>query len=117
MTIKHLLTALFVAAMLPATAQDHFAQLDVKTSTICDMCKKTIEAELIYEKGIKKVEVHLEDHMVHVRYDDRKTEPATIRKAIAAIGYDADEVKADEKAWEKLPACCKAEGCGKSTTH
>ena len=117
MTIKHLLTALFVAAVLPATAQDHFAQLDVKTSTICDMCKKTIEAELIYEKGIKKVDVHLEDHLVHVLYDDRKTEPASIRKAIAAIGYDADGVKAEVKAWEKLPACCKAEGCGRSTAR
>lgn len=117
MNLKTSILLLFITVVVPVAAQDHLAQLDVKTSTICDMCKKTIETELIYEKGVKKVDVHLDDKTVHVQYDDRKTDPVAIRKAIAGLGYDADDLKADENAWRKLPACCKEEGCGKSTTH
>jgi copper chaperone CopZ len=89
------------------------ASIDVKSTTICDMCEKTIETELIYEKGVKKVEVDLEKAIVHVEYDAKKTSPAAIRTAITKLGYQADDLPADEAAWKKLPACCKNEGCGK----
>ncbi len=110
---KNLLILLFSAA-LPSFAQDHLATIDVKTSTVCDMCEKTIETELIYEKGVRHVDVYLEEAIVQVQYDDRKTDPVAIRTALSKLGYDADGVKADEKAWQKLPDCCKKEGCGKS---
>jgi len=33
---------------------------------------------------------------------------ATIRAAISKLGFDADNVKADPTAYEKLDGCCKA---------
>ena len=44
---------------------------------------------------------------VTVRYNLAKTTTEAIRTAISKLGYDADDVKADPKAYEKLPACCK----------
>ena len=101
-------------AATPAFAQDKYATIDVKTSTICDMCEKTIEGELIYEKGVKKVDVDLEKAIVRVDYDSAKTDAVKIRTAISKLGYMADDIPADEAAWNKLPACCKNEGCGKA---
>ncbi|MEO8067772.1 MAG: heavy-metal-associated domain-containing protein [Flavobacteriales bacterium] len=111
--MKTIITAALLLIWVSATAQKDIAQLDVKTSTVCDMCEKTIETELIYEKGIQKVDVHLDDAVVHVEYDTRKTTPEKIRTAISKLGYMADGIAADEAAWNKLPACCKKEGCGK----
>lgn len=114
--MKTLLTTLALLFVQGATAQKDIATVEIKSSTICDMCEKTIETELIYEKGVKKVDVHLEDAIVHVEYDAKKTSPEKIRLAISKLGYSADDVPGDEAAYRKLPACCQKEGCGKPKT-
>jgi copper chaperone CopZ len=114
MTRKILLLLLALGVMLPMKAQDKKnAHLDIRTSTVCDMCEKTIETELIYEKGVKKVDVDLATNTIHVEYDARKTSPETIRLAVTKLGYYADDMPGDPKAFAKLPACCQKEGCGK----
>lgn len=114
--MKTLLTSLALVFALGANAQKNLANVDIKTTAICDMCEKTIETELIYEKGVKKVDVHLDDAMVHVQYDKTKTSPEKIRVAISKLGYSADDVVGDEAAFKKLPACCQKEGCGQPKT-
>ena len=42
-----------------------------------------------------------------VVYNPQKTSPEKIREAIAKVGFDADDVKADTNAYEKLDPCCK----------
>ena len=42
--------------------------------------------------------------MAHVNFDPKKVKKADIDKAIAASGYDANDVKRDEKAHAKLSA-------------
>jgi periplasmic mercuric ion binding protein len=79
----------------------------IKTSAQCEMCKEKIEKEVLYEKGVKSAVLNLETNELKVEYKPEKTNPENIRKAIARVGYDADDVKADEKAYEKLPYCCK----------
>lgn len=36
-----------------------------------------------------------------------KTNPVEIRKAITLTGFDADDLKADPKAYASLDGCCK----------
>jgi hypothetical protein len=43
-----------------------------------------------------------------VYYNAKKTTLQTIKEGISKLGYDADEVKADPKAYENLDGCCKA---------
>jgi mercuric ion binding protein len=83
------------------------AQVQIKTSAICGMCKNKIEHDLALEKGIKSVSLDLDTKVVTVGYNPKKTDPDQIRKAISLIGYDADKVPADKKAYDKLPGCCK----------
>lgn len=106
-----LLLALLIAGV--TSAQKSTQHLDIKSSTVCDMCKQTIENDLIYEKGVKKVQVDLATSTVHIEYDARKNSAEQLRTALTKLGYAADGMPGDAAAFAKLPACCQKEGCGK----
>ena len=106
-----LLLPLLMAVRL--SAQDpQIAHIDVRTNAVCDMCVKTIETEMLYEKGVKEVRVDLEANMIHVSVDPKKTDVTKVRAAISKLGYSADDLGPDMAARERLPDCCKKEGCG-----
>ena len=108
---------LALALLLTSTqAQDKKSStvdLDIRTSSVCDMCEKTIEDGLIYEKGVKKVDLDLATNIIHVSYDPKRTDADKLRAAVTKLGYYADDLPGDEKAYHNLPACCQKEGCGK----
>lgn len=80
----------------------------IKTSAICEMCKERIEKNLALTKGIEKSDLNLEDQSnITVVYNPDKIDLAKIKQVIAESGYDADEIKAIKKSYEKLPYCCK----------
>ncbi len=80
----------------------------IKTSAICEMCKERIEKNLALTKGIEKSDLNLEDQSnITVVYNPDKIDVAKIKQVIAETGYDADDVKAVKKSYEKLPNCCK----------
>ena len=112
--MKILLTTLLLVLSFGASAQDDkWSVLTIRTSSVCDMCETTIETELIYEKGVKSVDLDLSTDLVKVEYDERKTTPEAIKVALTKLGYSADEQPGDATAFAKLPACCQKEGCGK----
>jgi cation transport ATPase len=82
-------------------------EITIKSSVVCDMCKERVEHDMAFEKGVKEVSVDLETKEIAITYRTDKTDPDKLRKAVSKIGYDADDVEADPKAYEKLPACCK----------
>jgi mercuric ion binding protein len=82
----------------------------IKTSAICETCKKTIESYLSFEKGVKKSNLDLETKMISVIYDPKKTDIDKIRLAITKSGYDADSIPRNPKAYKRLPECCKDGG-------
>jgi cation transport ATPase len=79
----------------------------IQTSAQCEQCKTRIEKALAFERGVVNSNLDLETKAVTIEYKKGKTTLDALRKAIAAVGYDADEVKADEKAYAALPGCCK----------
>ncbi len=81
--------------------------IEIKTSGVCDMCKTTMEKAMAYEKGVKKSNFNVETAILTVTYNPEKTTPEKIKKAITEVGYDADELKANERSYDKLNACCK----------
>lgn len=114
LTIAMLFASAFAFAQEPVADKDKkLALLDIRTSTVCDMCEKTIEENMIYEKGVKSVNVDLEKSLIHVQYDPKKNTPEGLRNAVVKMGYMADDIPGDEAAFKKLPLCCQKEGCGK----
>ncbi len=82
-------------------------EINIQTSAVCGMCEERIETNMAYEKGVKSVELNDETKIVTITYKSAKTNPKKLRKAISKLGYDADDVEADPKAYAKLPPCCK----------
>ncbi len=99
---------LFLAINI-AHAGENPTIIKIKTSAICGMCKRKIEKNLAYEKGIEDVNLDIPTKILTVTYNSKKTNPTTIKKIVADTGYDADEVNATPEAYEKLSSCCKKE--------
>jgi copper chaperone CopZ len=79
----------------------------IQTSAICGTCKKIIENDMSFVKGVKKSELDLGTSILTVVYNSEKTDPDKIRIAVTKTGYDADSLVADPKAFKRLPECCK----------
>ncbi len=82
-------------------------KVEIKTSAICEMCKETIEQDLTFEKGVKSVVLDVDSKIATVIYNSKKTSAEMIRKRITRVGYNADNLKRDIKAYDKLDDCCK----------
>lgn len=86
-----------------------FAQ--AKTDTVkvwgnCDECKSKIE-KAATSAGATSANWSDETLLLVVNYDASKTSVMNIEKAIAAVGYDTQSVKASDAAYKKLPKCCQ----------
>ena len=108
--MKKFISAVFVISLLITSttfAQKNTEEIKIKTSAQCEMCKTRIEEAMAFEKGIVSSNLDLEDKVLTVTYKTGKTTPEKIRKAVNAVGYDADDTMADPKAYADLPGCCK----------
>jgi len=84
--------------------------LKIATSAQCGMCKDALEKAMAYERGVIESELDLSDKVLTVIYKTKRTDADKIRKAVSNVGYDADDIKANSRAYAKLPACCKKPG-------
>lgn len=82
-------------------------EIKIKTSAQCDMCKERIEKNLTLSKGVVEAVLNLDDKVVTVKYNPKKTDEDKLRKIITEIGYDADHLVCVQSAHDKLPACCQ----------
>ena len=101
------LLSVFSFALI-AAAQNASQKVVIKTPTVqCEMCKKKIESYLRREPGISAVNVDFKRKTTTVTFLTDRNNIEQIKTAIANLGYDAEDVSADEDAYKKLPKCCK----------
>ena len=74
----------------------------IKTSAECEFCKKNLEKNLAKTKGIKKVECDFVKHEITLVYNTRKITAEEIKKQVVALGYDADDLKANFDKFKKI---------------
>lgn len=84
--------------------------ITIQTSAECNECKERLEGKLNYTKGISFAELDVPTKVCTVKYSPDKISKEKVLKIISDLGYDADDVKADPKAYEALPTCCKVGG-------
>ncbi len=81
--------------------------VEIQTSAICGDCKERLEHDIAFEKGVKFVELDDDTKILTIKYKQGKNNKENLKKAITKVGYDADDLPADEKAYNALPDCCK----------
>ena len=106
-SLSFFLLSLAVFAQKEPVKVDKGYQVEIKTSAVCEMCKEAIESDLVFEKGVKEVNLDVDTKVLTVVYNEKKTDPVTIRKRVAKVGYNADDIKRDPEAYENLPMCCQ----------
>src|SRR6516162_7548445 len=91
--LMSVVAALITLVSSTANAQENkkTAEIQIKTSAVCDMCKETIEKHLSFEKGIKKTDLDTKTKILTVVYNPNKITPEQIRAAVSKAGYDADD--------------------------
>lgn len=72
----------------------------------CEMCKKRIEKAAFTVAGVKSASWSIEDHAMQVIVNEEKNSVLDVKKAIANVGHDTDEVKATDEVYNKLHGCC-----------
>lgn len=109
---KHFLFFAFLFASVQSFAQKK-QTITINTPNTCDHCKVCetcgglLEKDLVYVKGIQLVTYNEEKQTTTVVYRSKKITPEQIRKEIALLGFNADDVKADPNGYKKRDDCCK----------
>ncbi len=109
--IMNRIKLLFVVLLLSgAVMANNPGEITVKSSVVCEMCKKTIEEGLAFEKGVKQVRVDVEASTVYVKFNEKHLNADQVKTLISNLGYAADDVLPNKEAYDNLHGCCKKEG-------
>lgn len=92
-----LLTLTF-AANAQDSKKSKISEVKLSVNLHCDNCKQRIEKNIPFEKGIKDLDVNLDDKTVTVKYDNTKTDVEKIKASITKLGYTAEVAAAKTKA-------------------
>lgn len=87
--------------------KNELVTIEIQTSAVCGDCKQRLEHDMAFEKGVKFVELDDETKVLTIKYKKGKNTKENLKKAVTKIGYDADEMLADQKAHDALPKCCQ----------
>jgi mercuric ion binding protein len=107
--MKTLFSVLLLAATLSVSAQyKKPIVVQIKTPQAqCAECKDKIEKFMKVEEGVAKVVVDIRKKITTITYLSDRTNIENIRAAINNLGFDADDEKANEEVYKRLPICCK----------
>ena len=76
-------------------------------NALCEACKTRIETYLKRIDGVRFINVNYRRGETTVKYLTDRTNIEEIKTAIANMGYDADEIPANEEFYKRLPKTCK----------
>ena len=80
----------------------------IKTPTVlCDKCKDKVEFFISHTEGVTSVKVNIKQKTTTVTWLNDRTTLENIKTAIANLGFDADDIEAEEYAYKRLPKDCK----------
>lgn len=102
-----LMAALVMAAMSFGTLEAKPAK--IKVNGKCNICKAKIEKAAKGVKGVKTAVWDKDTKVLTIDYNEKLTDVKAVEKAVATVGYDAGDEKANVEARKKLPACCTSD--------
>lgn len=101
----NLLLAVMMFIGISASAQESKTE-ELIVFGNCGMCKSRIEKAAKSVEGVSTAEWNKKTKKAKVTFNSEKTNVLAIHKAIAKVGHDTEKYKADDKVYDKLPACC-----------
>ena len=100
--------SIFLFALLFSTSMFAQKSEEIKVWGNCGMCKKVIETAAL-KAGASTASWSEETKILNVSYKSKKTDAKSIQEAVAASGYDTQDVTAPTEVYNKLHGCCQYE--------
>lgn len=100
----------FTLGVMAKEADSGKPVVKIQTNAQCSDCKARLEGELNFVKGIIYAELDIDTKVIEIKYNAKRINIDEIRKQIAELGYDADDVQAVKEKQEALPSCCQPGG-------
>ena len=75
----------------------------------CEQCQKRIQKAAFSVPGVKSANWSIETHQLSLILNEEKCSSLDVKKAIAKVGHDTDEMKATKEEYDNLHSCCKYE--------
>jgi len=102
---KYLFTSFLACAILIGTPNhvkaqqkdDGIKEVKIWAAMHCESCKKKIEREIAFEKGVKSITVDLKEKIVTIKYKADKNSDEKLAEAIKKLGYEVKILKKEEK--------------------
>lgn len=104
LTLLLFLVTLFVSAQEKKNKNVKY-EFEVKGN--CEQCQKRIQKAALTVVGVKSAVWDMESNKMTVIINEEKCVLLDVKKTIALIGHDNDEVKASDEIYESLNRCCK----------
>jgi len=82
-----------VSSFAAAKPKGELKTVTFSSSIHCKNCAKKVEENLAFEKGVKALEVSVENKTIKVTYDTSKTTVEALAAAIKKLGYSAEIIK------------------------
>ena len=105
--MKRVVILLLSIFVMSVSAQQKTVKIMTSAECVENCCKERIEEEMQFTRGVTAVNHDIKTQILTVTFKEKKMNINKIREIISKIGYDADGVKADNKAHNKLPSCCQ----------
>lgn len=96
------LFSVFVMTSVFAQKPPRKDEIVIKSTVECALCKKNVEASLGKVKGIRKVSADFSKKEITVAFNPRRISADEIKKKLAELGYDADDIKANNRMTQML---------------
>lgn len=96
-----------VALLFIGTAEAKTVKTSFNVNGKCEMCETRIEKTAKGVAGVVAASWNQKTKMLTLIYDDKKTSPDKVKQALLKVGHDVGKMKAANKVYNSLPACCK----------
>jgi mercuric ion binding protein len=83
------------------------AKYEFEVNGNCEHCQKRIEKAAFSVVGVKSAVWSPEDHVLKLIINEEKCSVLDVKKAVAKVGHDTAEVKAEVTVYDNLPGCCQ----------
>ena len=83
------------------------AKFTTEVNGNCELCKKRIEKAAFSVSGVKSAVWDIDTHKLNLILNEEKTTLLDVKKAVAKVGHDTDDVKATDEEYDNLHGCCK----------
>ena len=88
---------LFTTMALAQKPGKNTSEVVYKVSMDCEGCKKKIEKNIAFEKGVKDLRVNLQEKHVTVVFDSTKTNVEKLKAAIEKLDFSVEKVPVPAK--------------------